>query len=201
MNTILNKSGLLLGLLWVSVTLSLQAQSPDFPSQKIEWAVEIDPLTFGFRGYGVHLRVSPPQTERLLLGVGAYAMDFPAALVDLNEKNKGEGWQVRVQQGVGLFGEHHFAGVHQGWFVGGQLGLQAFDIENDGLKGKNSFTNVLVMAHGGYTWEPFGRGFYLKPWAGVGFTSRLSGENRLESQDYDIAPLSGFAALHVGYRF
>jgi hypothetical protein len=58
------------------------AQDTKQDSSKIEFSVEIDPLTFGLNGYGVHVRIKPKNSQHLLLGAGAYAMDFPSVLVD-----------------------------------------------------------------------------------------------------------------------
>ena len=43
--------------------------------------------------------------------------------------------------------------------------------------------------------------FYIKPWAGIGYTSKIAGTNQLEGKEYNIAPITMFATLHVGYTF
>ena len=57
------------------------------------------------------------------------------------------------------------------------------------------------MTYGGYTWQPFDFSFYIKPWAGIGYTSKISGTNNLGNSEYDIAPIMMFATLHLGYTF
>lgn len=168
---------------------------------KTRLSVEIDPATFVFRGYGVHLRIQPKNQNHMLYGVGAYAMDMPDVLVNLNEKNKDQGWDVRLNQGVGLFAEHHFTEVNKKWFVGAQASIQEYKIENNTSTGYSKFTNALLMTYGGYTWQPFKSAFYIKPWAGIGYTSKISGTNSLENKECDIAPITMFATLHIGYTF
>lgn len=166
-----------------------------------KFSLEIDPATFFMKGYGLHIRMQPKNCTHALFGIGAYALDLPEALVDFNDKNKGEDWNIRIQNGFSLFGEHHFTEVNEKWYIGGQLGIQTFKIEKDQIKGSNTFTNTLTMGYVGYTFKPFDNGLYVKPWLGIGYTTKLSGENELEDNTYDIAPITYFATLHIGYTF
>lgn len=179
--------------LWSTMNASAQ--------EKTSVSIEVDPITFAFNGYGVHLRLSPKNSKHMLLGVGAYAMDFPKALVDFNSENKDKGWDVRLNQGYGLFGEYHFSEVNRKWFLGGQLGIQEYKLSNLSQAGSTQYTNVLLMGYGGYTWRPFDFGLYIKPWAGIGYTAKVSGENKIGAMEYNIAPITLFATLHIGYTF
>ena len=167
----------------------------------LQFSVEIDPATFAFKGYSLHLRMQPVGNDHLLLGVGTYAMDMPDVMVNLNEMNKEEGWEVRLNKGYSFFTEHHFSEVNRKWFIGGQAGIQQFKIKNDQVTGNSTFTNALLMGYFGYTLRPFSLPLYIKPWAGVGYTHQLSGSSRLEQEHYDVAPMTMFATLHVGYSF
>jgi len=177
------------------------AQQTGENANKTEISIEIDPATFVFEGYGFHLRLKPKNSKHFLIGIGAYAMDMPDVLVDFNENNKEKGWDVRLNQGYGLFGEYHFAEVNKKWFVGTQLSLQEYKIENESIEGSEKFSNILIMAYTGYTWKLFNSDFYIKPWAGVGYTSKVSGSNTLGNLEYDISPIMMFATLHIGYTF
>ncbi len=73
-----------------------------------------------FKGYSLHLRMHPVGNDHLLLGVGTYAMDMLDVMVNLNEMNKEEGWEVRLNQGYSFFTEHHFSEVNRKWFVMGR---------------------------------------------------------------------------------
>jgi hypothetical protein len=42
---------------------------------------------------------------------------------------------------------------------------------------------------------------YIKPWMGLGYTTKVSGDNSIDGKEYDIAPLVPFLTLHVGYTF
>ena len=190
---------LLLVVLLSSITIFAQQAEPSTP--KAEISIEIDPSTFAFNGYAFHLRVQPKNSDHLVLGVGTYAMDFPSVLVDMNSKNKDQGWDVRLNQGYGLFGEYHFTEVNKKWYVGGQLALQEYKIQKDFYDGDAKYSNILLMGLGGYTLQPFDFGLYFKFWGGVGYTGQISGENFIGDAIYDISPILLFGALHIGYTF
>lgn len=169
--------------------------------QKTRLSLEIDPATFVFGGYSAHLRIQPKSCQHLLVGLGAYAMDMPEPMVNINAKNRNNGWNVRINQGLGLFGEYYFGHVNEKFFTGAQIGLQEYKLENDNAEGSTNFTDLLVMAYGGYSWKPFNNGFYLKPWAGIGYLRELSGSNNLNGDVYDKSPITMFATLHMGFQF
>ncbi len=170
-------------------------------AQETSFSLEIDPATFAFKGYSAHLRVAPAGTQHLLVGAGVYAMDMPSFLVDLNKNNKGQDWNVRINLGTGLFGEYHFKEVNRKSFVGLQTSFQQFKIGNNSVDGEEKFSNLLLMAYTGYTIKPFDINLYVKPWAGIGYTSKISGETSIGELNYDLAPLTMFLTLHIGYTF
>jgi hypothetical protein len=170
-------------------------------AQRTSVSLEIDPATFAFNGYSAHLRVAPAGTDHLLVGAGVYAMDMPSFLVNLNKNNKDLGWNVRLNLGTGLFGEYHFKEVNRKAFAGFQVSIQEFKISNESLENEEQFSNLLFMAYSGYTFKPFDFNFYIKPWAGIGYTSKVSGKTVLGDLDYDIAPITMFFTLHLGYTF
>ncbi len=166
---------------------------------KPRWSVEIDPATFLFEGYGVHIRVAPTESNQLLIGAGTYAMNFPDMLVDLNNQNKNKNWNVRLNQGYGLFGEYYFTETNNRWFVGMQLSTQQYKINQNGSEG-SKYTNLLTMGYAGYS-LPLGKSrFYVKPWGGLGYSEKLRGSNQVGDQKYNIAALTYFMTLHLGYR-
>ncbi len=170
-------------------------------SSPTQLSVEIDPATFFMNGYGIHLRLKPKHCTHALFGIGVYALDLPKQLIDLNAKNKDKNWNLRIKQGVSLFAEHHFKEVNEKWFTGIQLGLQTFELEKNNVNKKEEYTNVLSMGYVGYTFTPFKSKIYFKPWLGFGYTQKVSGDNKINTESYDIAPLTYFATLHIGYTF
>lgn len=177
---------------------SIHAQ--DEVSKKSEWAVEIDPATYVFNGFSAHIRYSPKGAERMVIGVGTYAMNFPAPLINMNSSNRDLGWNVRLSRGVGLFGEYYFKEANRGVYFGLQVATQQYRIS---LKESSTaqFQNILVMPSIGTNIALFSSKFYLKPWIGLGYTSQINGSNVIENNEYDIAPLLPFATLHLGYKF
>ncbi len=178
----------------------IYAQTTD-ENAKTKFSIEVDPMTYLLKGYSVHLRIQPKNSEHLLLGVGLYAMDMPDPFVNMNSENKDAGWDVRINQGVGLFGEYHFSEVNSKFFVGAQLSIQEYKIEQESAAGSSKYTNALGMAYVGYTIKPFDNELYFKPWAGIGYTEKISGSNELNGETYSIESMVPFATLHVGYTF
>ena len=144
----------------------------------------------------------PKNSKHLLLGAGTYALDFPTFLVDMNKDNKDKGWKVRIQSAYSLFGEYYFKEANKKWFVGLQAGVQNYKNTNDSISGKKSeYSNLLIMPSIGYNWSPFKFPLYVKPWLGLGYTTKISGNNSIDNKIYTISPLVPFLTLHVGYTF
>jgi hypothetical protein len=163
--------------------------------------VETDPSTFALGGFAAHVRAQP-EASHLAFGAGAYALDFPGLLVDLDGANRGQGWDVRLRLGVGLFGDYYLEPAPRAWFVGVQLAVHDYRYRNDGAPGLEArAVNGVVMPRVGYLWRPFAAGFYVMPWLGVGATAQLSGSRRVGAKEYDLFPVIPFATLHVGWQF
>jgi hypothetical protein len=183
------------------ISLNASAQSNEPSINRTKFSIEIDPSTFAFKGYSAHFRIQPKSCNHLLYGIGIYAMDMPSFFVDMNSNNADKGWQVRINNAVGIFGEHHFSEVNKGFFVGTQISAQLFAIKQTDQLGDSKFINGLGMAYGGYTLSPFKLPLYIKAWGGLGYTGKLSGENTVGTEEYDISPISVFATVHIGYTF
>jgi hypothetical protein len=165
-------------------------------------SLEIDPATFILRGYSFHIRYQPMVSKRLLIGVGTYAFDMPQPLINLNGMNKDEGWKVKVRNAYSLYGELFFKEANYGWFIGEQVGFQRFRVSNNKeAAGPAKFNCLVLMTYLGYSWHPYKGSFYIKPWVGLGYTSRVDGTNTVGSMRYDIAPLIPFFTFHIGYTF
>ncbi len=170
--------------------------------EKTTFSIEIDPSTFLFKGYAFHLRIKPKNSEHIVIGAGAYALDLPSFMVDLNADNKDKGWNVRINSAISLFGEYYFKEANNKWFMGLQTGVQNYKNTNDNMVNKESkYNNLLIMPSFGYNWHPFNEKLYLKPWLGLGYTTKISGDNLIDNVSYKISPLVPFVTVHVGYTF
>lgn len=161
-----------------------------------EILLETDPATFPMKGGALHLRARFDAMPGWTVGVGAYALDLPGLMVDLVPRNADEDWDVRIEPGIGLFLDRGFGAGGDGLTVGGQVSLQRFELEATGQEGGDAW-NVLAMPRVGYHWRPFANGFYLFPWAGVGWTVPVAGDEG----DYHVAPIVPFATMHIGWQF
>jgi hypothetical protein len=165
---------------------------------KTTFSLETDPSTFLFKGYAFHIRIKPKNYEHLITGAGVYALDMPDFLVNLSADNKDKGWSVRINSAVSLFGEYYFKEANKKWFVGLQAGVQNYKNTNDNIANNEyKYRNLLIMPSIGYNWHPFKNGLYVKPWVGLGYTTKISGDN----STYKISPVTSFVTVHVGYTF
>lgn len=168
---------------------------------KASFFIETDPSTFAFGGYAAHVRFKPANSKHFLLGLGTYALDFPKFMVNMNAENKNKGWDLRIKSAYSFFGEYYLGEAGEKWYLGLQAGVQNFRLKNESAAGNmEQYQNLILMPSVGYSWTPFKFPLYLKPWLGLGYTTKLSGNNILQGQTYDIAPLAPFFTLHVGYR-
>ncbi len=165
-------------------------------------SIEADPIAFFLEGYSVHLRYQPVFSEHFLIGVGTYAMDLPGALIDLDSKNRGHGWDAWIRSAYSLYGELYLSDANAGWFIGEQIGIQNYRVRNH-LEGGGtaSFSAFVAMTYGGYSWRPRNAAFYLKPWIGLGFIDKIDGVNTVGNRRYQVGPLFPMLTLHVGYTF
>ena len=169
---------------------------------KTTFSIETDPSTFVFKGYAFHFRIKPKNSKHLVIGAGTYGLDLPTIMVDMNKDNKDKGWNVRINSAYSLFGEYYFKDANAKWYIGLQAGIQNFKNTNDNIANKESkYSNLILMPSIGYNWQPFKFPMYVKPWFGVGYTSKLSGSNSIDNLEYNISPLVPFVTLHVGYTF
>lgn len=165
-------------------------------------SVETDPSTFLFKGFAIHARYQPKNSKHLQVGAGIYALDLPNVMVNINKDNKDKGWDARINSAFALFGEYYLTEAPKKWFVGLQTGIQNYKNTNDKIPEKESkYTNLLIMPSVGYSWYPFKNQFYIKPWFGIGYTSKISGENYMDNLEYKISSIVSFLTLHVGYTF
>lgn len=165
-------------------------------------SVEVDPITFLYKGYSLHVRYQPMFSERFLIGLGTYALDLPETIVDFNDHNRDLGWDVRIRSAYLLYGELYAKEANNGWFIGEQVGFQSFKVSiARESTGSTSFNNLLLMTYLGYSWRPYKGSFYIKPWVGIGFAEKVDGINRVGSMKYDISPLFPYFTFHAGYTF
>lgn len=179
---------------------SVLAQTGTTTDSKTTFSIETDPSTFAFGGFAAHIRIKPATSEHLVLGLGTYAMDMPDFFI--GKSNSSDGWNVRINSALSLFGEYYFKEANSKWFAGLQLGVQNYKNTNDNVAGQQTkYSNLLVMPSIGYTWRPFSFPLYIKPWLGIGYTTKVTGSTKLGAYDYAISPVVPFPTIHIGYTF
>lgn len=165
-------------------------------------SIEVDPVTFLFKGYSFHIRYQPMFADRFLVGIGTYAMDLPEHVLSMNRKNRGKGWDPRIRSAYVVTAEFYAKRANYGWFIGEQIGFQSFKVTNNTELGSAaSFNSLLLLTHVGYSWHPYKGSFFVKPWMGLGFSRMIDGTNEVGDIAYDTGPWFPFFTVHLGYTF
>ena len=200
----------------VFISLNSKAQTDDTiqPVTKQVLSVEVDPIVpLVLRGVGGHLMWQPKKSKHFVYGFAIVALGkMPDFMINMNNKNKGKGWKYKINQGFGIEGEYYYKRVGKGLFTGLQLFTQEINLTNSNVPSVTEHrTNVgMAVITTGYRWRLFrNKHFYLKPWAGVGYTgiikgafsSKLIPNTRVGSYEYDIQKFTPFATMHIGYKF
>jgi hypothetical protein len=193
----------------------LEAQETSTKSiQKSTFSVEIDPIVpIVLHGFSGHFMWKPKKSNHLVFGLAIIISgELPSFIINLNSKNKDMGWNYKINQGLGLEMEYYYKKANKSWFSGLQLLTQEINLTNDNVPEVDEHrTNIgMVVLTTGYKWYPFSkRHFYLKPWAGIGysgvmkgaFSSEVISNTTVGDYTYDIMALMPYAALHIGYTF
>lgn len=167
---------------------------------KTTFSIETDPATFMLKGYAFHIRIQPKNSQHFIIGAGMYALNLPKLMVNMNSDNKDKGWNVRIQNAISIFGEYYFKESNRKWFVGLQSGVQNFKNTNDNTATKEcKYSNLLIMPSLGYNWHPLKNNLYVKPWMGIGYSTKISGQTSIDNLKYTISPLVPFLTIHLGY--
>lgn len=175
--------------------------------------IEVDPIPIALGGFSAHFGLAHKKSKHMVYGISlAYGIKMPDAIINLNNKNKDQGWNVRINQGMGLWMNYHFKEPLNGWFAGLQVFTQELELQNDDFPGESDRTNTLnTTLQFGYIWYPFkNTGLFLRPWAGLGYQTVIDGSFEPEKVDadldigdktYDLNPWMPFATVHIGYSF
>jgi hypothetical protein len=128
-----------------------------------------------------------------LLGAGTYA---------LSTNSRDKTWKVRIKSAYSLYSEYYFKEANKKWFVGLQAGVQNYKISTDNVSNITSeYRNFLIMPSVGFNWSPFKFPLYIKPWLGLGYTTKVAGTNTIDNKVYNFSHTQLHLAFHVGYTF
>jgi len=164
-----------------------------------EISIETDPVAWALDGDALHIKRSSTFHSNLTTGFGYFKLELPEFMIDQNKKNRNRGWDVTVDNGYEIYLDYFLSNPDKGWFTGLQMSLYEFEIQRN--NGSSNFSNAISLWRSGYLWKPTGAGFYLMPWAAIGYSQKVSGKNSVNGETYDVEPLIFFATLYVGYSF
>ncbi len=167
-----------------------------------EISVETDPATFAFEGYAGHVRIQPDGSP-WVISLGAYSLKFPGIMRKLVIEPSSDSINLKLDSGVGLFVDRYWsAAKNEGFFTGAQVAHHNLTVSDKNAPGSESkYKAVIVMPRMGYRWNIGNSGFYLLPWAGLGFVSTIGDDPKIGNQTYSAKKMLPFGTLHLGYQF
>jgi hypothetical protein len=197
----------------IFITTGLKAQDKTAESETT-FSIEMDPLVpIVLHGIGGHFIWTPKNSTHFVFGAAIIVSGtMPQFLINLDPKNKDQGWHYKINQGFGIEGEYYFEEANHKWFTGVQLFTEEINLTNDNVPMVTEHrTNIgRIVLTAGYKWYPFkNENFYLKPWMGIGYTSIINAafssevisNTRVGNYEYHIQPITPFATIHIGYTF
>jgi hypothetical protein len=177
----------------LSSTAPLRASNEPNPPEPVRLSAEIDPLPFFQHGFSVHVAAKP--AGRLRFTLGTFGLTLPAAPAG----STNEGWtakQLAIEMSASYFLlDSKIFGLFGGLYVFGQRwGYQRADVPGEAT----SYWITPAPALG-VQCLPWGKGFYITPWAALGFPIHGSAP-QLGGRAYEEPKLFPVLALHLGFE-
>ncbi len=183
--------------------LSLTHMMAATTSNAQSFAVETDPTTFAFEGYAVHARMrlaDSGEASKWNVGIGAYSLKFPTIFRDIAISNPNHITKLQLQNAEGIFIDRRFGSeLDRGLFAGIQIAQHDYRISQNGRHADYSAT--LIMPRIGYELPIGETGWYVMPWAGIGYLDPDKSIVTLENDRFKTNNWLPFATLHIGKRF
>lgn len=161
--------------------------------------LESDPSALFFRGFSIIVRRSSTFTKNFTLGIGYYKATLPDFYINENPTHQGKGWNAKVNNGFDLFLDFYIFNPNKGLSTGMVLSMYEFEIQRNGSRSNfNSFVGTWRV---GYMWRPFNKYFYLMPWVGLANNKKVSGNNQIDGEKFEIPEWSIVPTIHIGVSF
>jgi hypothetical protein len=160
---------------------------------------DVDLNTVAELGGSLWVTAKPDATPRWRFGAGGFFTGVPSVFVDLDARNKGEGWTVRPR-GVLAFAEWYPDRSARGFYVGAYVGWVRIQYTRDAMAGVAAVDHASFEPHVGYQWYPFASGFYVQPWLGFAILPKTGGSSTVGDQTYAERPIVPLYGLNVGYE-
>jgi hypothetical protein len=165
------------------------------------WRVsaDVDLNTVAELGGSLWIAVKPPATPQWRFGGGGFFTGVPRVFVDLDERNRDEGWVV-LPRGALAFVEWFPRGDARGFYIGAYAGYVRFRYTRDDMLGDAAVGHVTFEPHVGYQWFPFANGAYIQPWIGFAAVLRTDGSATVGDQAYAELPVVPLYGVNLGYE-
>jgi hypothetical protein len=164
--------------------------------------VEIDPLPFARRGYGVQFGVRHPALRGVRISIANFSLDVPGFAAELGGN---DGFELRVRWSPALYVLYYLAPPgRNGFAFGGAVRLLRLRYRHESEAGEAEATDLAPEAIAAYQWHPLpngaARGLYVQPWIGLSATVLSRGERTVGSRTYEPLPIQPFFTVNIGWE-
>lgn len=164
--------------------------------------VEIDPLPFARRGYGVQLGVRHPALRGVRISVANFSLDVPGFAAELGGN---DGFEVRVRWSPALYVLYYLAPAgRNGFAFGGAVRFLRLRYRHEAEAGEAEASDLAPEAIAAYQWHPLpngaARGLYVQPWIGLSATVLSRGERTVGTRTYEPLPIQPFFTVNIGWE-
>lgn len=196
MKTIISKSLLLILFIFISQVSVAQTSEPDRT-----FSVEVNPLAFAFSGWSIGGTYNPATLNNWVFNAATYGFEMPEMFVDQIPGNEDEGFELTIKQAFTIGADYYpWSENRSGFAFGLSTVLANFEVTNEEEPGQADYTSFYVVPRASYTWFAY-EGFYLMPWVGVEFHTKVSGETQVGTLEFEPMSVQFSPNLSIGYTF
>lgn len=164
-------------------------------------ALETDPFSTVLGAKTLSIIIEPNIFNHWSVFSNVVSADFPGWVDDfLNPKNRGKGFDSKINLGGGLAIDYFIREDHQGIYIGLINLFFHNEISRNGFFEKSKSHNVIPRV--GYRWFPFEKKrLYLNPFLGMRYEYSIGEDIKLDGVTFKAAGFQPFATMHIGYHF
>ena len=162
-------------------------------------AIEGDAVAYGLSGYSGIVRMSLSNGLNVALGTGRY--ELPGFIVKEQPHFDEAHWRATSESIQVLRVGYRFgAAMKNGFVLDGIAINQRWKVTAESLSAATKFSTLSTGVSTGY-YLHIGKHFYLYPTASFTYTTLYSGENMVQSSEYDIPKWQPNGSLHAGWEW
>ncbi|KJD31195.1 hypothetical protein PW52_16770 [Tamlana sedimentorum] len=163
--------------------------------------LETDPISSAFGAKTLSVVIEPQKSHHWSLFLNVVNADFPNWMDDfLNPKNKGKGFDSKINIGGGFAIDYFIKEERKGVYLGLINLFFQNEISRNTVSGKVLTHNIIPRV--GYRWYPFKKAkLYVNPFLGLRYEYSFQNTLMIDGAVFTPAGIQPFGTIHIGYHF